>query len=285
MKLSLECLEARVVPSAPTYHGGPVLQNPAVSTAFIGGYNQQFDSALSVAAGDYTRILGVFGVQSASRDGTVTLPSPGTLTNAQLGDYLTQQINAGVLPQPSPNQLYFLCIAQSSMPDVPNAGAYHSYFYYNGQAYPYAVVFTVGPNAGTYGVFHEYAEAVTDPLVNAWYGNGIDDEVADAAGGDTFSLDGFNTAAAVISPDGSLVTGPTPFTPIGSSLPPLTSTPSPSVFFGLPTFDFNSILSAWLSGVEQLVDEIFAAETTLFQQEMQWLSGLHLPLGLEQPHS
>ena len=49
MKPTLEILEDRFVPSAPSYHGGLVLQNPAVSTVFLGQYNATWPQAASAA--------------------------------------------------------------------------------------------------------------------------------------------------------------------------------------------------------------------------------------------
>lgn len=222
----LELLEERVCPSVPTYHGGPVIQNPQVFTLFVGNYSQSFDQAISVATGDYTKILGVFGVQSASRDGVAVIPYPGQLTNASLSNLLVQQIQAGVVPQPSPNQVDMIIVQQASMPDVPNAGAYHTWTYDNGVAVPFTVSFSVGPNAGTYGIFHEYAEVTTDPFVTGWFGTNYNEEIADLAGGATFSLDGFTTAAQVVGPDGNFISSPTTFVPTGNPVNSVNSNPN-----------------------------------------------------------
>ena len=274
-RLQLEILEERACPSAPTYHGGPIIQDPAVATLFVGAYNPIFDQAVSVAVANYTQILGVFGVHNdASRNGTVTIGPTGPLTNQQVGSLLGQEIAANVLPQPlSPNQMYMVFLDQGSVSDIPNAGAYHTWTTYNGTPIAYTVCFLTGPNAGPYGIFHEYAEATTDPFPGwagheGWY-TGNYQEIADLANGASFSLDGF-PAATVVGPNGQLITGPTSV--VTTNPPPQPPTQPPvsvidTTTFGVNLFNFfeqeitalESLWQSWLT-------EVVSLETQLWNQ-------------------
>lgn len=267
-RLQLELLEDRCVPSAPTYHGGPIIQNPAVATLFVGAYNQNFDQAVSVATGPYTQILGVFGVHEATRNGTVTIPSQGTLTNAQVGQLLDQEIAAGVLPQPlSPNQMYMVFLNQSSVADVPNAGAFHTWTYYNGTPIVYTVGFLAGANAGTYGVFHEYAEATTDPFTTGWYGDNYNQEVADLGLGNTFPMAGFQVAT-LMGPNGQFITGPTTTTsPVTQPNPP----PPPTITSTISLGGFGDLFSSWEQEIVSWLNSIWQLEQQWINAELSWL--------------
>lgn len=258
MVLKLEQLENRWVLSAPTYHGGLVMQNPAVSTVFVGGYSQKFDEAISLATGIFTQNLGAFGVQSATRNGTITTGSPGILQNTtDIGNLLDSLIASNQIPQPlSPNQMYILVLGnQTIVPSVPNGGAFHSEAFYDGTPIVYVVVFSTGPNAGTYGVFHDYAEAATDPLFNGWYGDDPStQEIADLANGFDYDLRGLD-AAAVVGSNGQLITSPTNFVPVtGLTTNPSNSTTSPTFPILFSNFNLGTnFFTIWQQGIDSLV--------------------------------
>jgi len=246
------------------------MQNPAVATVFVGGYSQLLDTAISTATSNtYTGNLGIFGVQSATRNGSLVTGNPGVLTSPQIANYLDQLIASNQVPQPlSSNQMYMLVLSnQTTIPDLPNAGAYHSETSYNGVPVVFTVVSAVGPNAGTYGVFHEYAEAATDPLFDGWYGSSpLTEEIADLAHGSDYNLQGVD-AAAVVGPSGQLITSATPFTPIQQPPPPVVSFPS----INLPGDGFlGGIVAFW----EQEIDEIIGLWQQWEAQVLSWETAL-----------
>jgi len=270
MKFHLEELENRLCPSVPTPHDGVILHNPDVVPVFFGSINPTFEQAVLVAVGDYNNsVLPVFGVGAAHAEAPIVLPYPGTLTNGSLTALLNADTQNGTLPSPSANTLYMIFVPQAAMGDVPNAGSYHGGAGFGGSPFPFTVCFTVGPNAGPYGVFHEYAEAVTDPYPGfpgheGWYGDNFTQEIADLGGGASVNMDGF-PVAVVMGPQGQLIPStPSPPTPL--PLPP--PSPSPVTVLGIPDFfaqieqEILAIWSAWISYEEQL----FSLEVQLWQQ-------------------
>lgn len=200
LKLNLEELESRLVPTALINHGGPVLSSVQLVNVYAGG--PTYDSLAPVAAGDYVALASPFGVGPGAYLGSVTVQNPGPISNAGVQAILAKEIAAGAIPQPGPNSLYMVSLSQP-VTDAFAASdvAYHSWFNMNGQEVVYGVVW---PSVvGTLGYTHEVIEAVTDPFANAWYGSGgLTQEAADVEGWQNFVVDNQKVCQFAL-PDGS----------------------------------------------------------------------------------
>lgn len=275
MRPTLETLEDRCAPStAPTYHGGLVQQDPAIATLTAGTQPTNFQAMVNTLVNNYLATdLGVFGVRSASWNGNAQVGDPGPLANADVQQLLVQEINAGALPQPLSRDQQYLVILNHPITDVPGAGAYHSNFYDGNQLVIYDVVWATNPAAyDTYGLYHETAEAATDPTGTGWYADGVTNgEIADLAPGDGFNLEGFD-AAVVMGPDGQFIAGPTPYTPLSQSSPP--PPPSPTTPIWMPTGGvFDQIASWWQQEIDAIVSAWQAWEAQFASIEAQlWTS-------------
>jgi hypothetical protein len=166
-----------------TYHGGPLLQNVKVATIFWGqewqrgrgvDYMNGFFKAMfddgrylvnlsQYSAGNWTIGNGEW-VGTASAKGAI----PTTVTDAQLRSLIRAAIDHGVVPQPTPDSLYYVFVPGSVHVTDPygdvsdgHFDAYHFYDRENG--YAYAVTIASNPAQATKATSHELAEAVTDP--------------------------------------------------------------------------------------------------------------------------
>jgi hypothetical protein len=217
----LERLEQRDLP-AVTYHGGPVLPNVEVEAVFIGSrWRSSPDLAAQadrlggflsyLANSSYMDMLtrAGYGVGRGSYTGSVVdaVDLPAVIGDADVQAELQKLINAGTVPPPDGNRLYFVYVE----PDVVvgalagNSASdflgYHDSFGPGGAAVNYAVVPTPGgPNATGEGTLfqqqtatssHELAEAVTNPQGTAWFNDKTGDEIGDIVNGRNVYLNGY----------------------------------------------------------------------------------------------
>lgn len=190
-----------------TYHGGPVIQHVKVATLFWGQQWQNgsgvqyvnnffktlFDDGRYLAnlsqysTNNYTIGNGEW-VGTASAKGAI----PAVVTDAQVRDLIRAGIQKRVVPQPTPDTLYFVLVPGSVKLKDPFGGlsdgnfdAYH--FYARTDGFAYAIVICNDPHQATEAASHELAEAITDPQVDrgetiGWYDdqNGEIGDIPDA---------------------------------------------------------------------------------------------------------
>jgi hypothetical protein len=203
----LEPLEARLVPTEMTKHGGPVLAHPQVNDVFVGLALPPMDQLAQVLTTQYAAILAPYGVGAGGLHSSITVPDPGPLSNAAVQRLLATEIAAGLLPVPDGNQLYMVYVPQQVTDAwAQQYAAYHSAFTYHGVWVPYAVV-PAQPNESI-PASHEFAETVTDPVVGTgWFGANTGEEIADVYNWQAFHLDGF-PVTILAAPDGTPLVGP-----------------------------------------------------------------------------
>ena len=210
-----------------TYHGGPVIVCPQVFTSFWGplwsdAAHQARASRLNqyhvdVLNSSFMNLLSQYGVGLGARNAGAFVRSafvpivPLVLSDTQLHAVLQQQINAGVLPEPSgaANNLVMIYLDESISVNDANIGivmcaatgddafGYHDFFTTAaGHPFYYAVMpgltdaclHSSCPGGDTacslkltatqeqrltQVASHEFAEMVTDPQLNAWTGSGV----------------------------------------------------------------------------------------------------------------
>jgi hypothetical protein len=216
VKPTLVELENRIVPTI-VYGGGPtipdvvvnpiVMQQPGVAMPAM-----NVNAFFPLLVRDYLPLLAPYGIGAGTMGPTETIsPVLGkNPTDYQIQLFLLNQIQAGVLPQNGPNQLYFVVLPYGySVADVGGLG-YHSFFPMpNGSLVYYAVADGSGTSQMALDISHELAEAVTDPGPNFGYNGGDPtSEIGDVEGNQTFLLDGY--AVQVVSgPQGQPIAGPT----------------------------------------------------------------------------
>lgn len=203
----LEPLEARVVPTTLTNHGGPVLAHPQVNDVFVGWAVPPMDQLAQVMTTQYAAILAPYGVGEGGWHSSITVPDSGPISDAQVRQLLATQIVAGMVPAPDGDQLYMVYLPQQVTDAwAVNASAYHSAFMDNGVWVPYAVI-PAQPNESI-PASHEFAEMATDPIVGTgWFGADTEQEVADLYNWQAFHLAGF-PVTILASPDGTPLVGP-----------------------------------------------------------------------------
>jgi hypothetical protein len=199
-------------------HGGPIIANAAVTTVFLGdSWNQapyaSMRDAFNTFLDDYLASsefanLSLYGVGRGSRIGTlVTADALGaTVLDSALQTIVTRLTGRGGQVTPNPNTLLFLFTPQGTIVDATATGAgktctdhcgYHNFV----GSVPYAVVpylecsgclpagFT-SQKAMTSVVSHELCEAVTDPMLDAWY-SASGEEIGDLCAWQQTTVDGF----------------------------------------------------------------------------------------------
>jgi hypothetical protein len=170
-------------------HGGPVLRAVKVNLAYWGSTwiasgtshptPDQITAAIrTLLAGPYLSGLAQYrDIQPAVVRGSTVITSsdpPAAFTDEQVGDFLNRQIDAGVLPEPDPDQqtLYIVVMPASAYAagDSPFVGE-HSYFTRHGQRIPFAWADdTASLFTATQNISHELVEAITDPEDSAVLG-------------------------------------------------------------------------------------------------------------------
>jgi hypothetical protein len=218
----LERLEGRNLPSI-SYHGGPVLPNVEVEAVFLG--SDWNSPALSFQVAEVSGFLNFitnssymdmltragYGVGRGGFSGAMIDPLPlsGVVSDDTIRAELQRLVNAGSIPPPDGNRLYFVYVepgvlvtagGQNSATDFL---AYHDSFpATSGIPINYAVVpHPDGPTGLFYATpfqqqsevsSHELAEGVTDPQGTAWFKNNRNqDEIGDLVAGQDVYLNGF----------------------------------------------------------------------------------------------
>jgi hypothetical protein len=236
VSLRLESLEDRLVLSF-TYHGGPLLSNVTVQGLFLGSdWNNTapgnpnpasttyFNNYLKyIVASPFMDMMHQDGYQVNRGTWTSGVVDPVTLTQGNPSVFLDdgtietdlqQQITAGKLQSPGPNNLYVVFV-EDNVPVEFSPGSVNSENYFSGYHafFPgtdasgnpatinYAVVTVPGGSVGnsseanthvtpaqemTITASHELAEAVTDPQDGAspgWYDDFLNQEICDVVAG------------------------------------------------------------------------------------------------------
>jgi hypothetical protein len=192
-------------------HGGPVLVADT-TYAIWWGPTSEWPSDTQTAINDLfngfngTSFLGI--VNQYLRGGTATTSFAGNFfdashppsrapSNARLAEEVCEVLNAHGVP-PSSNAIYF--IYTSNFPDRVNFCAFHTFATCNGVTIHFAYMpnttgiagcdpgnlfgcnsFSQGTRSLANVTSHEYMEAITDPVVNAWFdssGSEIGDKCA-----------------------------------------------------------------------------------------------------------
>jgi hypothetical protein len=184
-----------------TYRGGPLLTAVEVFTVFWGPWWQQsdgaalatevngfFDYVLTSELIDQLAEYSVAGqtIGHGSRTGTTTLTEPAlgaSISDTQIQQTLQQLIDAGTLPGPTANTLYFLylppdvTVTQGGSRSCQAFCGYHNAtaadVYYAVMPYPGCTGCTGGlalVDALTSTSSHELCEGITDPVPGeGWY--------------------------------------------------------------------------------------------------------------------
>jgi hypothetical protein len=207
-------------------HGGPVIGAVEVVPVYwgtawggepyasiAGRINGFFDFLVTSS---YMDLLAEYGTASTPIRHGSRLPSvnintePGAVvgTVRQVSDAEIQQalngwINAGTVPAVTANTLYFIFLPPGVTSTMGNGGsctAYCGYHSFTGNAY-YAVIPYVNCTGCAFpGDFfdtltevasHEFAEAITDPQLNAWWDPASGNEIGDICNRNTVRLGGF----------------------------------------------------------------------------------------------
>jgi hypothetical protein len=193
---------AAAAPAADfTYRGGPLLTAVAVFTVFWGAWWQEADgtslasnlngffdfvltSELIDQLGEYS--TGGMTIGHGSRAGTTTITEPAlgaSISDAQIQAALGQLVDAGTLPAPTANTLYFfylppdVSVTQGGSRSCQAFCGYHnataSDAYYAVMPYPGCTGCAGGLallDALTSTSSHELCEAITDPVPGrGWY--------------------------------------------------------------------------------------------------------------------
>jgi hypothetical protein len=203
-----------------TFHGGPIITNPQVYTSFWGPLWQS-DLAYQQRAirlnhflqdllnSDFMNVLSQYGTGNGAGSGNFVRASfvnniPAILTEEEIHGILQSTIDAGILPEPTPNTALIIYLDEKSgvndpnqdlvlcEPQNDNAFGYHSFFvtaannpfYYaiipalnntclketcsNDTSCSLHLMQTVEQRL-TQVTSHEFAEMATDPQLNAWF--------------------------------------------------------------------------------------------------------------------
>jgi hypothetical protein len=213
-------------------HGGPVLHTAQVhlvywgSTWIASGTSHPTPDQITAAfrtltAGPYLGGRAQYGdIRPAVVRGSTVITSsdpPAAFTDEQVGDFLNRQIDAGVLPEPDPdNQTLYIVVLPASAHAAGDSHfvGEHNYYTRHGQRIRFAwTADSASLFTATRIISHELVEAITDPEGSAILGvtgacrQGGWCEIADICP-DTVIVDGVaaapywsNQAGACIAPD------------------------------------------------------------------------------------
>ncbi len=256
---TLEVLEDRITPTNITYGGGPTIPHVQVTDIVMGSQPMDTTAFMQAMVRDYLPWLGPdYGIGAGTLQSAISVPPlAGNPTNAQIQNYLQQEINAGAVPPPSLNQVYMIFLAPGQVvSDESGSASYHgaAVTISNSQSeyLLYGVIYGSSAQEMQVSASHELAETVTDPLGTGYQdlslnGNG---EVADIYELNTppVSLDGYSVAV-LSGPQGQKIEGPQG---------PPSSAPSPV-----------SLLSAAISLYIDGIEEILHGNSPAIQQNIQ----------------
>ena len=212
-----------------TNHGGPVLANVQCTTVFLGdAWNQ---APLSTMRDDFNAFLddylkssefanlSVYGISAGSRLGTLTTSDTlgATVLDADLQAIVQRLTASGGQISANANTLVFLFTPQGTLVDASAIGAgvtctdhcgYHNFV----GSVAYAVVpylecsgclgnGMTTEQSMTSVMSHELCEAVTDPMLNAWYSSS-GEEIGDLCAWQETSVDGYTAQKEWINGQG-----------------------------------------------------------------------------------
>lgn len=212
---TLEILEDRTIPSVDIiYSGGPTIPHVQVNNIVMGSQPINTTALVQDLVRDYLPLLNpYYGIGTGTLRSSISVaPLPGNPSNAQLQNYILQEINSGAVPRPDGNQVYLTFLAPGQTVSElagTDATGYHSGFsvfhdatgYHIASVVPigtpiipvyYAVAF--GNDSRSVTASHELAESVTDPNGTGFRDptNLLGGEVADIYEGlPPYILDGF----------------------------------------------------------------------------------------------
>ena len=170
-------------------HGGPVLHTAHVHLAYWGSTwiasgtshptPDQITAAIrTLLAGPYLTGLAQYrDIRPAVLRGSTVITSsdpPAAFTDEQVGDLLNSQIDAGVLPEPDPdNQTLYIVVMPASAYAAGDSHfvGEHSYYTRHGQRIHFAwTTDSASLATATRIISHELVEAITDPEDSAMLG-------------------------------------------------------------------------------------------------------------------
>src|SRR5579859_5882301 len=214
-------------PPSLQYHGGPVLQSVEVvpiywGAAWASGTNAQLTNQLDgffdfITTSEYMDLLAEYStsstpIQHGSRlaSARISNSEPGTIvggvrqvTDAQIQTALQGWIAAHTVPATTANTLYFIFLPPDVVSILGNdrsCQAYCGYHNHVGNVFYAVIPFATCTGCVFAGQFldtltevasHEFAEAVTDPALNAWWETGVGDEIGDICNRQTTRLGGY----------------------------------------------------------------------------------------------
>lgn len=215
--------DAAAAPSPQlTYRGGPLLTAAEVFTVFWGAWWQESDGAALasqlngffdyVLASELIDQLGEYSIGGrtighGSRTGTTTISEPAlgaSITDTQIQQTLQQLTQAGTLPSPTANTLYFLYlppnvpVSQGGSRSCQGFCGYHNAtsadLYYAVMPYPGCTGCAGGLalfDALTSTSSHELCEAITDPVPGQGWYDDQHGEIGDICAWQTRQLNGY----------------------------------------------------------------------------------------------
>jgi hypothetical protein len=229
MRPTLEVLEDRTAPSVDiTYGGGPTIPHVQVNDIVMGSQPLDTTALMQALVRDYLPQLGPnYGIGAGTlRSAIGAAPLPGNPTDAQIQNFLRQEISSGAVPPPDGSQLYviFLAPGQQVAGSPPGATGYHSALpaiMQPGvpfQPIPYAVIFGGSSAHIQISASHELAEAVTDPDGVTGYRDRTPTAINGGEVADIYELNPPNTldgyqVAVLSGPQGQKVTSAPSATP------------------------------------------------------------------------
>jgi hypothetical protein len=227
-------------------HGGPVLGSVQVIPIYWGaawgsGTNAtlatQLDSFFDfIVTSEYMDLLAEYSTSSTQIQHGQRLPSvkitnnePGTIvsgvrqvTDAQIQTSLQGWISNSTVPATNANTPYFIFLPpnvvsiKGSEQSCTNYCGYHNHV---GNVYYAVIPFANCSGCVFPGQFldtltevasHEFAEAVTDPALNAWWETGVGDEIGDICNRQTTRLNGFMIQTEWSNAQNACVIAPAP---------------------------------------------------------------------------
>lgn len=181
---TLEILEDRTIPSVDIiYSGGPTIPHVQVNNIVMGSQPINTTALVQDLVRDYLPLLNAYyGIGPGTLRSSISVaPLPGNPSNAQIQNYIVQEINRGAIPPPDGSQVYLTFLAPGQTVSElagTDATGYHSGFsvYHDATGYHIATVVPIGTplipvnyavafgtDSRSVTASHELAESVTDP--------------------------------------------------------------------------------------------------------------------------
>jgi hypothetical protein len=202
-----------------TWAGGPIIRCPLVYNSFWGSAwgdashqtlaNQINKFTQDLLASNFMNTLTQYGTLFGAGGGafikaTFMANVPSTLTVQSYQQLIQQAINANALPQPvdlntnASGPLVMIYLDENTIingggrqlnfPGTLDLGYHDSFVTSNGQPCIYAFLAWLPLSELTVVASHEFAEAVTDPLYNAWTPDNALTEIGDLCEGNNSSI-------------------------------------------------------------------------------------------------